>query len=85
MGHYLLIAGDNYYPSSGDRDWKKVFKTKEEAEQSIERIEHTSCYSKGKNKGKIDPDRTYYTYKFEECEYDWYYIVNLDMWIQKFN
>lgn len=83
MGHYLLIAGDMYYPSSGDRNWKKVFKTREEAENSIEKIEHTSCYTKGKNKGQVNPDKTYYTYKFEEYEYDWYDIIDLDYWIRK--
>jgi hypothetical protein len=29
---YLLIAGDNYYPSAGSGDWIACFETKEAAE-----------------------------------------------------
>lgn len=32
LKRYLLTAGPRYYPSSGDRNWIKVFETEEEAE-----------------------------------------------------
>ncbi len=30
MKKYLLIAGDEYYPSGGIMDWKGLFETREE-------------------------------------------------------
>lgn len=33
---YLLIAGDNYYPSSDTDDWKGCFETREEALEYLE-------------------------------------------------
>lgn len=33
---YLLIAGDNYYPSSETDDWKGCFETREEALEYLE-------------------------------------------------
>lgn len=36
---YLLIAGDNYYPSSGTEDWRGTYSTYEEAEAALKDIE----------------------------------------------
>lgn len=33
---YLLIAGDNYYPSDGTGDWVGCFSTLEEAKAQVE-------------------------------------------------
>jgi hypothetical protein len=33
---YLLIAGDDYYPSSDTRDWVGCFSTYEEAKAQVE-------------------------------------------------
>ena len=38
MKHYLLIAGDKYYPSAYTGDWIASYKTKEEAEEKWEEI-----------------------------------------------
>lgn len=32
---YLLIAGEQYYPSAGTRDWRGCFETQEEAEGQV--------------------------------------------------
>jgi hypothetical protein len=37
---YLLIAGDNYYPDSGTKDWKGTYATYEEAEAALKDIEY---------------------------------------------
>jgi hypothetical protein len=36
---FLLIAGFNYYPSSGTEDWKGTYSTYEEAEAALKDIE----------------------------------------------
>ena len=36
MKRYLLVAGDHYYPRSGDGDWIAAFETYEEAFSLIE-------------------------------------------------
>ena len=36
MKPYLLIAGDNYYPSAYTDDWIDCYETKEEAKEKIE-------------------------------------------------
>ena len=36
--HYLLIAGDNYYPSAYTGDWIACYETKEEAQKIWENI-----------------------------------------------
>jgi hypothetical protein len=38
MKPYLLIAGDNYYPSAYTGDWIECYETKEEAEEKWEEI-----------------------------------------------
>lgn len=83
MKPYLLIAGHHYYPESSTRDWKRTFETRAEIEQLIEKIEHTTEFTKGKNKGQINPEHTYYTYNiFGFGEYDWYDIVDLRDWME---
>ena len=41
---YLLIAGDNYYPSSGTGDWIYSYETEEEAREKWEEISSKSKY-----------------------------------------
>jgi hypothetical protein len=36
---FLLIAGFNYYPSSGTEDWRGTYSTYEEAEAALKDIE----------------------------------------------
>ena len=36
--HYLLIAGDNYYPSAYTDDWIECYETIKEAEEKWEEI-----------------------------------------------
>ena len=38
MKPYLLIAGDNYYPSSRTGDWIDCYETEEEAKERWEEI-----------------------------------------------
>lgn len=40
MKRFLLIAGDNYYPRSGTREWIGCFETEEEAEKA-----YRECYT----------------------------------------
>lgn len=79
MKKYLLIAGHNYYPGRGTDDWKGTYETREEAEALITKKEPTyRVVTHGKKKGQtvIDNDRTGYT--FNDSNYDWYEIVNLE-------
>jgi hypothetical protein len=39
MKPYLLIAGDNYYPSSRTGDWKGCYETLEEAQEKLDSID----------------------------------------------
>ena len=41
---YLLIAGDNYYPSAYTDDWIACYETKEEAQEKWEEISSKSKY-----------------------------------------
>jgi hypothetical protein len=41
---YLLIAGDNYYPSAYTGDWIACYETKEEAQEKWEEISSKSKY-----------------------------------------
>lgn len=47
---FLLIAGHQYYPSGGTKDWQGRFETREEIETQIVKVPHHSYYTKGKNK-----------------------------------
>ena len=44
MKPYLLIAGDDYYPSSRTGDWIDCYETKEEAGEKWEEISSKSKY-----------------------------------------
>jgi hypothetical protein len=72
MKHYLLIAGDHYYPSSKTGDWIGCFSTREEAENNIfkEPFMHRGI--------------TLYRYKINDHDYvDWYEIIDLEEWMNK--
>lgn len=72
---FLLIAGDNYYPSADTGDWKERFDSYEEAIDSIQEIPVYRKITTGKNKG--EDEISYTLYKYKEGQYDWYCIVNL--------
>jgi hypothetical protein len=67
MKTYLLIAGDNYYPSIGTGDWIGCFETYEEAFNQIEEL----------------PDTEYHEYKIGDNEYHWYDIIDLMDWMNR--
>jgi hypothetical protein len=66
MKKFLLIAGDNYYPSMGTGNWIYTFASYEEAKQQV---------------SEIEPYRNRIRYRIGNREYDWFEIVNLDDWI----
>ncbi len=70
---YLLIAGDNYYPSGGTRDWIARFNTLEEAEQEVHK-EEKEFYTTQKKPQQV----IIKSYKIFNQSYDWYEIVNLE-------
>ena len=84
---YLLIAGDNYYPSGGTDDWIDCYETLEEAKAQVEANEYPIYFTKGKMKGKLK--QTHVTYKIknnkygDDHEFDWYEIVNLEWWSER--
>lgn len=41
---FLLIAGENYYPSSGTGDWVDRFTTKEEAEVAFQELKEKNAW-----------------------------------------
>ncbi len=63
---FLLIAGHNYYPGAGTEDWIGCFST-EESIMAIIKENHKITYK-------------LYRYTINECEYDWYEIVDLNKW-----
>jgi hypothetical protein len=63
---FLLIAGSNYYPSSGTDDWKGTFETYEEAKAQM-----TDLSKEYKDR------KAYCRFKFGEEYCDWYEIVDL--------
>ena len=74
MKQYLLIMGDNHYPSIGTGDWKDCYTTKAEAASKVAVT----------NKG------SYSSYRWDDeqapaypVEYDWYKIVDLRAWMEK--
>lgn len=79
MKKFLLIAGSNYYPSSGTGDWVGCFETREDAKDVVEEILYHDYFSRGKRKGQIKS--THKTYKVSGSNFDWIKIVNLDHWI----
>jgi len=66
MKYFLLIAGDNYYPSGDTGDWIECYQTYEEALNTITEI--PKKWPNGQ-------------YKINDRIYDWYYIVDLKEWI----
>lgn len=69
MKYYLLIAGDQYYPSASTGDWIDTFETFEEAKSMV-----IIAWSYGLNKD---------IFYINGLKYDWYEIVNLREWIEK--
>lgn len=69
MKYYLLIAGDQYYPSGSTDDWIDTFETFEEAKSMV-----TIAWSYDLNKN---------IFYINDLKYDWYEIVNLREWIEK--
>lgn len=43
--HWLLIAGEHYYPAQGTGNWVKVFASKEEAEEAGKKMLVAEEYS----------------------------------------
>lgn len=80
---YLLIAGDDYYPSSGTDDWIDCYSTVEEAREQIEYIDHPEFFTKGKMKGQIKSNHI--TYKIGDRTFDWYDIIDLREWTERRN
>lgn len=78
---YLLIAGENYYPSADTGDWKGCYSTVEEAKEQIEYIDHPEFFTKGKMKGQLKSNNI--TYKIGNSVFDWYEIVDLREWTEK--
>ncbi len=65
MKRFLLIAGGNYYPQQGTRDWIDSFDTYEEADSVVSTRSDT--YPQYKVEGN-------------DWGYDWYEIIDLDNW-----
>ena len=86
MKTYLLIAGDNYYPSADTGDWIGCFSTYEEAKAQVEVKERHDYYTKGKNKGEIKSTHRDYIVKggtYGDMSCDWYDIVDLRKWTEQ--
>ena len=78
---FLLMAGDNHYPSAGTGDWIAVFASYEEAWTQVERIEVKRIITKGKRKGETEVVST--GWKIGETIYDWITIVDLHRWTER--
>ena len=70
---FLLIAGYNYYPSSGTGDWISTFETFEDASAAICKVDPWS----GINEYKLSSDNSDYP-----TTYDWFKIVDLREWTE---
>lgn len=67
--YFLLTAGDQYYPCSGNGDWIDFFETEEQAESEVTREEYEI---------PCDYDDIHkMTYTIRGRTYDWYYIIDL--------
>ncbi len=80
MKEYLLIAGHNYYPSSGSEDWIGCYDTHQEAEDKVKRTTVYEYFTRGPRKGLVKSTRLEYKVNGEDV--DWYQIVNLGKWIK---
>jgi hypothetical protein len=81
MKHFLLIAGDHYYPSSGTGDWIECFESYKKAEEKVNKIQMHQRFTRGPRKGQIK----YTTEKYEingDDHYTWYDIVDLRDWMK---
>lgn len=67
--YFLLTAGDQYYPESGDGDWKGFYETYEDAESEVTREEFIIPCDYG--------DIHEIKYIIRGNSYDWYYIIDL--------
>jgi len=84
MKPYLLIAGDNYYPSAYTGDWVRTFSTRQEAEDAVRKTEHHKYFQRGPRKGQVKETHEEYRVnhpKYGDCKIDWYEIVDLREWI----
>jgi len=73
---YLLIAGDQYYPSAYTGDWIACFATYEEAKQEVIDVVVPKYHNKKFGSGMVSK------YSIRGAEYDWYEIVNLLDWCE---
>jgi hypothetical protein len=78
MKRYLLTAGYQYYPQSGDNDWVGMFDTAEEAERLIQRETVHEYFSRGPRKGQVKSYKE--VLKILDREIDWYEIIDLQNW-----
>lgn len=74
---YLLIAGDQYYPSSRTGDWIACYETLEEAKEEVVNVTVPRYHNK-KFGDEMDDK-----YSIRGAEYDWYSIVDLRDWTEK--
>lgn len=86
MKTYLLIAGDRYYPESGDGNWIGCFDTYQEADNLVIKTPvPPQVFESGKRKGLIKPNQGYIppVCYINDRKYDWYQIVDLMEWMTK--
>lgn len=82
MKPFLLMAGDNYYPSGGSQDWIGCYETLEEAQAQVSRIEENQVVTIGKSKGQINVI-WHYEIVGKTGKFDWYEVEDLRSWINK--
>ena len=78
---FLLIAGDNYYPSGGTGDWIGKFETREEIEKNVETRYLEYFFTKGPRKGQLK-EKARLGVTIFGIKYDWYEIVDLRDWLE---
>ena len=74
---YLLIAGHQYYPSSGTGDWIAFFDTYEEAKEEAIAVIVPKYHNKKFGDEMVDK------YSIRGANYDWYEIVDLRDWMNR--
>lgn len=77
--YFLLTAGDQHYPSSGDGDWKGFYETYDDANAEVEKVYVFPARWVG-NKLVVDenaPKIFNSNYKILGNTYDWYEIIDL--------
>ena len=83
MKTFLLIAHQHYYPQSGTDDWIDTFSTREEAQSEVVVEKTYEYFSRGPNKGKPKPGSEREITTIRGCQYDWYEIVDLKVWMNR--